>query len=321
MPPIDTTEVPNETEGLKVFTDEEVDSKDAIQSELEAVTTVTLSESVTVGSSVKITPVEIETPESVVYTPYDGTEVGNDLVALNKPTESLKNSVNSNITNTIKTLETVLEQFGLDVSKVNSNIRSETNSAMAVLLTDIKKVYDVAVNAQEKVKALDAVYSTDADISKKTAELIDINEKFKAVDTEFFNNFKKLVNHVNQAENIQTKSITISASDGSANVNLRLLGFGEFLSIDDYQVKVERVSLPLVDAFIPEDSITAEGFDINLISKKYIIDRVHNAEAEPVKVTFSISHKIKDPFTIGQDALNSNSVLRESEVPEVAPEA
>jgi len=286
-------------EELKTLSQEEIDSKKEAQAILEAQNDVKIVElgEKPVSTEVAITSIKIADPKEVSFVGVDGTEEADSLDAYNKPAETLAKSINENTVGFQKDIQETFNQFGKEVVSANSEIRKDANVGLAKLYDNILALQS-AHNAQEKkFAALDEVYQTDIDVSERTAKIIEINKEFAGVNTDFFDNFKAIVERINKTEVTTNRKFVIDTSSGTANFNLRLNDLGEFSSGDDYIAKIESVSARNVDAYISK--VDGDGFDIELISKRFILEKAHNAEVEPVTVVISISHMIKEAFVIG----------------------
>jgi len=256
----------------KILTEEEAATKQEAQAILETETDVEIKElgETPVSTTVPITEIKIADPEEVSFTAVDGSEEADSVDAYNKPAETLAKSVNENTVAFQQEVQKVFNRFGKEVVSANAEIRKDSNVGLANLYGSILALQE-AHNAQEKkFKALDAIYATDIDVSERTAKILEINEEFADVNTDFFDNFKTIVNRINATEVTHNRKFVINSSTGTANFNLRLNDMGEFLSSDDFIAKIESVSARNVDAAIT--NVSADGFDIELISKRFILD-------------------------------------------------
>jgi len=313
---------------LKPLSNEEIEAAKKAQAELEAKTVVTLIENVTtvtevvVPSDLKVSKVDVATPKEVDFKPLDGTEDKANIDTYNQTALSLKDSVNTEFVSFGKNVQESVNKLGDEVGKVNANIRESTNAALssirkdankglADLFGEIKKLKEAHDATQTKMSGLDAVFASDVDISEKVGNTLKILNELSGVNTEFFDNFKTIVDRINQTEITMNKRFKITSKDGTANFNLRLNDIGEFASAEDFIAKIESVSVKGVEAFITK--VNADGFDIELISKRYLIDKAHNAEAEAIEVVVSVSYALRTPFLIG-DETGSNKIVTNNEV-------
>ena len=313
---------------LKTLSVEEIESAKKAQAELEAKTVVTLIDKVSevnevvIPSDLKVSEVKVPSPKEVAFKPLDGSEDRANIDTYNQTAKTLQDSVNTEFVSFGKSVQESVNKLGDEVGKVNANIRESTNSALgsirkdankglADLFGEIKKLKEAHDATQTKIAGLDAVFASDVDISDKVGKTLKILDELSGVNTEFFDNFKTIVDRINQTEITTNKRFKITSKEGTANFNLRLNDMGEFTSADEYIAKIESLSVKGVEAFITKSD--ADGFDIELISKRYLVDKPHNAEAEAVEVVVSVSHALRSPFLIG-DSAGSNKIVTSNEV-------
>ena len=304
----------------------------ATQAELDAAHTINITSPAAMDASSVEVPADIDVGLSAVenkitvpgvnagsvsYTPLSTIDEINN-ISLNKPTESLKESintkltalaqsvtsavgtVNSDMTAQVSDINTKLGDFktslndsfaSLKQSEIaqNDGIASEINRIAGTLLQNINRVAEGVADAQTKISALNDVYDTDADAAARIAHIGEMIDTLRGTDLSALQAIDGVIDKVNNLTRIYQKEVEMNAATGRYNYNLPLEGNPTFESADDYVVTANVINNQQSQVFIENKGL--DGFDLLVKSYgRHYVPQPVDGSTTPVKLAVSISY-------------------------------
>lgn len=281
----------------------------------------------------------VSAPAPVGYTKVSTSdEVTNE--SLNRTAETLKNDINSKLTSFAANVSDALADANSDISSqviaINNamnDLKGDINIAFnEIRLKEISQTAEIsaAVNerlakislneaalktaiqrADEKVRALDDVYGTDADIASKVTGINNLISTLRESDIDVVAALDGTIDEVNSLTRIKRKKFTINSGSGERSIDTVLDGFGEFLAPGDYIVDAEAFGNRKV--FVEVSEQTANGFKLALFSQGvHFLPQPWASDLNPVEVVVTVTHAKRDPLTFNIDTLNSSFVTNGS---------
>ena len=264
----------------------------------------------------KISAPAVSAPAAVDFVPVSTADEVND-ESLNRTAKTLRDDVNSKLTNFANSVSTILGNLGtehaLQVADINnkiallrdainqefvalkdqnaqqnSDMAAQINQRLSIVMTNFNNLSTVIKNSQDKIAALDSTYATDSDIASKVATINDALAQLNQADTGILQQMQDTVNLVNSMNKVKDKVITVSNTAGTYDFLTVQEGLGSYTLESDFTASAVVEGNAFVEAHIKQK--LAVGFTIELKSKGvHFRPQPHDASVTPVQVRVTIT--------------------------------
>ena len=187
-------------------------------------------------------------------------------------------------------------------------IASKMNAVSADLKANDETLKSAIDEAFNRIKALDDVYGTDAEIATKVSNVNALIGTLRETDLDVVEAIRGTVNEMNALERHDSKEYLIASASGVFNVNYLAEGFAEpSVSADEVRADVQVIDNVKVKAEIINKGMS--GFDIKLMSYGvHFMPQPWDASVTPVTVSVVIYTDKKNNLTFNVDTLKDSYV-------------
>jgi hypothetical protein len=238
------------------------------------------------------------------------TLVGNvnaQLTQLKAEADGQVGNINTQIDALIADMNAQMGVIRIKNAEQSANTATQINTISGELTANIIKVKTIADDAQTKIAALDDVYKTDVEAAERIAAVNALIDTLNGADLDFVTAVDGAIDEINQMKRIKVKEIVVNSATGVYNFNTSVEGFGEFLSVGDYEADITVIGNGKVHASISNK--TEAGFNISLTSNGvHFVPQPIDASTTPVTVSVEVKHSKRNPLTFNVDTLNTSFV-------------
>ena len=211
--------------------------------------------------------------------------------------------IDSKIDSIVNDVNTAFEDVRVKNLSQNHDIATKINEVSGQNNTNVRKLEAAILAMDKKLRSIDDVYLTDADMAERITAINGIIETLRGSDMDVVTTLASINNEVNNLTRVDTKEVIMNNGNGMYNFNLSAEQFKEMPDADRYQISAHVVGD--VDAQVSVINKTKDGADLMVKSNGvHFVPQPVDGSVKNVKLLVEVTYRKINPLTFNVDTLD-----------------